>query len=63
MILTDQGALAGEGRVLLGQGQWPHRSPAFPRAACAKWRDQLQGCSKTLTDQGVLAGKGRVLLS
>ena len=62
MIVTDQDALVGEGQVLLGRGQWPCRGPALPRAGCTEWRDDLQGCSKTLTDQGVLAGEGQALL-
>ena len=58
MIPTDPGVLVGEGRVLLGLGQWPHRGPVLPCVACTEWKDELQGCPKTLTDQGVLAGEG-----
>ena len=62
MTLTAHGALVGEGRVLLGRGQWPLRGPPLPRVGCIEWRDKLQGCSTMSTDQGVLPGEGRLLI-
>ena len=50
--LTNVAQFRAYGRSSLSpRGQWIHRGPPSPRAACTKGRDQLQGCSMTSTEK------------
>ena len=59
--MIGQDVLTSEGRVLLGQEQWPHRDlPSF-LAGFTESGGQPQGGSKILNDEDVPASDGRAL--
>ena len=59
--MISQDVLTGEGRVLLGQEQWPRRDPSLFLAGCTERRGQTQGGSKILNNEDVPASDGRAL--